>query len=110
MRYNKNFRMGETEEFTYENEKTDADAVNAIEVCRREIRRLESLGRKGDAVIGDLILSAEGIEILNRISLYLRGAEECCGREELRGIISSWSENRPSTTSTSGCSASVMVR
>ena len=90
--YNKNFRMGETEEFTYENEKTDADAVNAIEVCRGEIRRLEALGRKGDTVIGDLILSAEGIEILNRISLYLRGAEGYCDREELRGIISSWSE------------------
>ena len=58
----------------------------------RTIPQAEALGRNGDTVIGDLILSAEGIEILNRISLYLRGAEGYCDREELRGIISSWSE------------------
>lgn len=89
--YNKNFNMGEREEFTYENEKTDADALHAIEVCRTERERLESLGRDG-AVIHDLIISTEGIEILCRIPLYLRGVAGYSDKAELCRIIDAWFE------------------
>ena len=89
--YNKNFNMGEPEAFTYENEKTDADALHAIDVCRTERVRLKSLGRD-DAVIRDLILSSEGIEILCRIALYLRKADGYSDKSELCGIIDEWLE------------------
>lgn len=73
----------------YGDGKTEEDAKAAVETCKTEIARLKALNRD-DAVIGDMILAAKGIELMNRHVLAVNGVAGYTDRAALKADFDKW--------------------
>lgn len=91
--YSKNFIEGEKTEFTYgeESNLTDCDTVSNIKTCGEFCEILSSLEGEREK-LGDLMIAAEAIALMNRTVLYIRGIEGYTDGEALRGDIAVWLE------------------
>lgn len=77
--------------FRYGENKTEEDAKAAVDTCKEEIARLKALNRD-DPAIGDMILAAQGIELMNRYILNTNGVEGYSDREALNSEMKDWIE------------------
>lgn len=68
---------------------TKEDAQGSIEICNTELSRLSALQRN-DSVVRDLMLSVKGIALMNRVYLYMNGAEGYTDKASLKADIDLW--------------------
>jgi hypothetical protein len=68
-----------------------AEGIRSVELCREAICELRSI-RSEDRRIKDLILGAEGVELLNREFLYVNGAEGFENGAALQAEFDEWLE------------------
>ena len=71
---------------------TEKDAIEGIATCEKEIEKLRSLDRTGDARIDDVILSAEAIALMERLYLLKNSVPGYTDAKELQKDFNSWLE------------------
>ena len=70
---------------------SEEKTLEAVKICEEEFSRLSSLGRN-DAVASDLILAARALLLMNRLRLYVNGAEGFGDKEALQKDFDFWLE------------------
>lgn len=65
------------------------DAVKSLEICKEELSRLSALERN-DSIVRDLMLSIEGIYLMNRVYLYMNKARGYTAQRALQNDINEW--------------------
>lgn len=69
---------------------TSADVVKNIGVCRSEAEKLRSVVDENDDAIGDVILAARAIELMNRLYLYVNGVDGYTDSALLQNDFNEW--------------------
>lgn len=94
MWHNSNIKEGRACELKYNPELglTEADVIANIDKCRKEIEKLESLGRGDDKRIADMLLSARAIELMNRLHLYINEVDGYSDGAGLQALFNEWLE------------------
>ncbi|MBE6562245.1 MAG: hypothetical protein E7660_00745 [Ruminococcaceae bacterium] len=71
---------------------SEEKTLEAVKTCEEEISRLSALGRE-DAVTEDLILAARALLLMNRLRLYVNGAEGFEDKNSLQKDFDLWLED-----------------
>ncbi len=76
-----------------EHPRTAESVAETIRACQAEEEKLLSLAKKGEGdkkVLWELILACRGIILMNKLLLYINGADGCEEREGLQMEFDSW--------------------
>lgn len=99
---NEKLRVGGKEDYDAK------DGIKSIELCRQAIDELKALNR-GDRRISEIILAAEGVELMNREYLYVNKAEGFTDGSALQTDFDKWLK-RYSASWLEGCKPSGLKR
>lgn len=85
---------GQTElKYSEDGALTESDAKYNISVCENEIRKLSALSEGDKTALGDVILAARAIALMNREYLYVNGASGYTDGAALQSDFNLWLED-----------------